>query len=564
MKAPGGKDTYREMRRYTVVILCVAAAIPVALIGGGIYFEYSRSLQQKVTAELVSVVTHHKESIEGFLRDITAAMRVVANTQSLQSLSKPEMLRRTFDTLQRHYDYAFEDLGIIDTTGNHVAYVGPYDLLGKNYSETSWFKETMEAEIFQSDVFLGFRQVPHFIIAVKEGEGDSAWILRATVNAARFGALVENVRLGRTGEAFIVSKEGLYQTRPRSGGKVMEAAPQGLLQLTPFDGVKLHETQRDFKRLLRAKTWMKDDSWMLVVQQDVDDAFSELYYTRNMAIFVSLFGASLVGVVAFLTTKLLVRRIERLDAEKTLLDQQLIQSSKLASIGEFSAGIAHEVNNPLAVIDVEAGWIQDILKREKFKEMTDLDELKDSLREITTQVSRCKQITHKLLSFARKMESEIKEVSTNQLLDEVIDMREREASLSNIVFVRDYQSELPVIYSDPSLLRQVFLNLINNAMDAIQRGGEIRIGTQKGAQEDSILVRVSDTGMGIPQENLGKIFDPFFTTKTPGKGTGLGLSICHGIIEKLGGTIGVTSRVGKGTTFSVELPLEHLKKESRT
>ncbi len=300
---------------------------------------------------------------------------------------------------------------------------------------------------------------------------------------------------------------------------------------------------------------------MLVVQQDVDDAYSELYYTRNMALFVSLFGALLVGAVAFLTTKLLVRRIEKLDAEKALLDQQLIQSSKLASIGEFSAGIAHEINNPLAVIDVEAGWIQDILKREKFKEMADLDEFKDSLREITTQVSRCKEITHKLLSFARKMESAIKEVNANELLDEVIDMREHEATLSNIVFVRDYQPELPVIHSDPSLLRQVFLNLINNAMDAIQKGGEIRIGTQKGAHEDSILVRVSDTGMGIPQENMGKIFDPFFTTKAPGKGTGLGLSICHGIIEKLGGTISVTSRVGKGTTFAIELPLEHRRKE---
>jgi two-component system NtrC family sensor kinase len=530
MKAPGGKEPYRELRRYTVVILCVASAIPAVLIGGGIYFEYSRSLRQKVTAELVSVVTHHKESIEDFLRNITAAMRVVANTQSLQSLSLRETLQQAFDTLQRHYDYAFEDLGVIDARGNHVAYVGPYDLLDRNYSETAWFKETMEKRIFLSDVFLGFRQVPHFIIAVKQGEGEQAWILRATVSTARFGALVENVQLGRTGEAFIVNKQGFCQTRPRSGGRLMEAVPQGFLQFTPFDGVKLHEVQKDFKKLLRAKTWMKDKTWMLVVQQDVDDAFSQLYYTRNMAIFVSLFGASLVGAVAFLTTKLLVRRIERLDAEKALLDQQLIQSSKLASIGEFSAGIAHEINNPLAVIYGEAGWIQDILKREKFKEMADLDEFKDSIREITSQVIRCKEITHKLLGFARKLESAIKEVNANRLLDEVIDIREREATFSNIVFVRDYQSELPVIHSDPSLLRQVFLNLINNAMDAIQKGGEIRIGTQKGAQEDSILVRVSDTGMGIPQENLSKIFDPFFTTKAPGKGTGLGLSICHGII----------------------------------
>ena len=137
-------------------------------------------------------------------------------------------------------------------------------------------------------------------------------------------------------------------------------------------------------------------------------------------------------------------------------------------------------------------------------------------------------------------------------------MREREATYSNIELVKHYETNLPLIHSDPSLLRQVLLNLINNAMDAIQKGGEITVETDIG-EGDSVEIRVSDTGIGIPQENLSKIFDPFFTTKPPGKGTGLGLSICHGIIDKLGGSISVTSQVGKGTTFSIKLPLETAK-----
>lgn len=560
MVSRNGKNSYRDLRRYTVIVLCVAAAVPVGLIGGGMYYQYSTSLRERVTAQLLTMVQHHRATIQGFLKEITAAMRVVADTQDPVSLTQRENLQRVFATLQRQYDYAFEDLGVIDAHGNHLAYVGPYDLLGKNYAETAWFRETMERKIFLSDVFLGFRQIPHFIIAVKQAEGEQAWILRATVNAARFGALVEDVRLGRTGEAFIVSLDGLYQTRPKSGAKIMDPVPVGFLDLTPFEDVRLREVASGYRRVLRAKTWMKDSGWVLVVQQDVDDAFAELAYTRNMAILVSLFGAFLVGAVAFLTTKLLVRRIERLDREKEILDKQLIQSSKLASIGEFSAGVAHEINNPLAVIDVESGWIRDILRRDKFKNLEEREEISDSLREIATQVNRCKEITHKLLSFARRMESVIKDVDMNELLDEVISMREHEASLSNITFIKDYQPDLPRVHSDPSLLRQVFLNLINNAIDAIQKGGEIRVSTQKREDQETVTVRVTDTGMGIPQENLAKIFDPFFTTKPPGKGTGLGLSICHGIIEKLGGTIGVTSRVGKGTTFAVELPLEHPKK----
>jgi two-component system, NtrC family, sensor kinase len=564
------RKQYRGLRQYIVFILCVAAAIPLAVIGGGIYYEYRKSINEKVKAQLTAIVLQHKESIERFLSETSAAMRVVTDIESMQQISRQDDLKRVFNILQKEYSYAFEDMGVIDSKGNHIAYVGPYDLYGKNYSTAPWFKETMEKQIFISDVFLGFRQVPHFVIAVKKNEGISDWILRATVNAAKFGLLVEMVRLGRTGEAFIINKEGVYQTRSRVGGNVMDKAESDFVDIVPFEGVRLWEVDRKGMHVLRAKTWMKDNTWMLIVQQDVDDAFAELYSTRNKAIVVFVLGAFLVGAVAFFTTKLLVRKIEKADIEKNLLDEQLIQSQKLASIGELSAGIAHEINNPLAVIGEEAGWMQDLMKRETFKDMKELDDFKDSLREIASQTGRCREITHKLLSFARKMDSVLKDVEINRLIDEVVSMREREASFSNISFTKHYQDNLPLVYSDPSLLRQVMLNLINNAIDALPKGGEISIETwinpDKGAihaglsaQSEAVMIAVRDSGMGIPKENLTKIFDPFFTTKAPGKGTGLGLSICHGIIQKLGGNISVTSQVGKGTTFNIQIPIEQKK-----
>lgn len=553
-------NVYRGLRkRYFVILLSIASAIPLASIGGILYYQYSAVIQEKVTTQLSSLVIRHKESIEKFLKETTSVMRVVSQLSSLEKVKNKAGLQALFETLQNEYDQAFEDLGVIDSRGNHVAYVGPFNLLGKNYSQTAWYKETMEKRIFISDVFLGFRQVPHFIIAIKQENGRESYVLRATVNAARFGSLVENVRLGNTGEAFIISKEGFFQTRSRWGGRIMDRAAPELFDMSQFEGVKFWKlTEKSGRRILRAKTWMKDKNWLLVVQQDMDDAYGELYATRNTTVFIFIFGAFLVGLVAFLTTRLLVSKIERIDREKELLDAQLIQSHKLASIGELSAGIAHEINNPLAVIGEEAGWMQDLLKRETLKDIKGLEDFKDSLREITQQAGRCKEITHKLLSFARKMESVIKDVNINKLMDDIIDMREREASFSNIEFIRNYNPHLPYIHSDPSLLRQVMLNLINNAIDAIQKGGQIRIQTGIG-EEDEVEIKISDTGMGIPADNLTKIFDPFFTTKPPGKGTGLGLSICHGIIEKLGGTISVTSQVGKGTTFVITLPLEKTK-----
>jgi len=552
------KDTaraYRSLRHYIIVLLFLAAALPLGIIGGSIYHEFRKSVEANVTRRLVVMVTRHKTSIETFLKETIAAMRMVTHIESPEELTRDGGLQAVFEMLQHEYNQAFEDLGVIDSNGEHLAYVGPYNLLGRNYREAPWFHEVMQKRVFISDVFLGFRNVPHFIIAVKEGEGSESWILRATINTAFFRYLVENVQIGRTGEAFIVNREGYYQTQPRISGRIMQKNMELDLELDPFDGVKFDKVTVDGgQEILSARTWLGQPSWLLVVQQHVDDAYGDLRATRNMAIVLFVIGIAVITVVTVVTTRLLVRRIEQADTEKHLLDEQLIQSQKLASIGTLSAGIAHEINNPLAIIGEEAGWMQDLLKRESLKGIQEMADFEDSLREIALQAGRCKEITHKLLSFARKMESVVKDVDLNTLIEEVIGLVEREANLSDIRIVREFASDLPRIYSDPSLIRQVILNLLTNATYAIGKGGAITIATQP-LDDDRISIRVQDTGQGIPEASLSKIFDPFFTTKPAGKGTGLGLSICHGIIQKLGGDITVASKVGKGATFTIHLPL---------
>jgi two-component system, NtrC family, sensor kinase len=181
-------------------------------------------------------------------------------------------------------------------------------------------------------------------------------------------------------------------------------------------------------------------------------------------------------------------------------------------------------------------------------------ELADSLNEIGRQVSRCKDITHKLLDFARKKEPLIQSVDVNRLIEDMAKLVEREAVLKNIKIERVYAEDLPGIQTDPPLLRQVILNLLNNAGYAVGKDGTITVTTFTSGGP-GIHIAIQDTGTGIPEENLSKIFDPFFTTKPQGKGTGLGLSICHGIIERLGGRISVISELGKGSTFTIHLPI---------
>jgi two-component system NtrC family sensor kinase len=234
-----------------------------------------------------------------------------------------------------------------------------------------------------------------------------------------------------------------------------------------------------------------------------------------------------------------------------LLDERLLQSQKLAAIGELSAGIAHEINNPLAIIRQEAEWMHLVMK--KLGDRPELAELQGSVHQIVEQVDRCTEITRNLLDFARKRDPVIQGVDVNRVTEDMTRLVEREARHNNISIVRQYDRELPMIYSDAPQLRQVILNFLTNATQAVGKDGEVTITTRWGGADEVDIV-ISDTGCGIPEANLSKIFDPFFTTKPPGQGTGLGLSICHGIIQRLGGRIAVVSTVGQGTEFTITLP----------
>jgi two-component system, NtrC family, sensor kinase len=261
----------------------------------------------------------------------------------------------------------------------------------------------------------------------------------------------------------------------------------------------------------------------------------------------------LLALLSLITTWQLLDKVRQAHEQKCFLDEQLIQSQKLAAIGELSSGIAHEINNPLAIIAQEMEWVKHLMGNNDLKDFQGVDEFQDSLREIARQVDRCKEITHRLLNFARKMEPLIQRVDMNKLIEDMTKLVEREAVHKNISIVRNYQGDLPLIQSDAPLLRQVVLNLLNNAVYAVGQNGTVTL-TTRSAADSAVEIAVQDTGCGIARENLDKIFNPFFTTKPPGKGTGLGLSICHGIIDKLGGRITVSSEVGKGTTFTIRLP----------
>jgi two-component system NtrC family sensor kinase len=242
----------------------------------------------------------------------------------------------------------------------------------------------------------------------------------------------------------------------------------------------------------------------------------------------------------------------REDQFRTRMEQQMIAADRLAALGTLSAGTAHEINNPLAIINDAAGWLKSRVAKDASVSEAMRRDMDLALEKIESSVKRARRITHQLLSFSRQADAIIKEFNLSELAVEVVELTRKIAS--------EYQAEVTAacevkdmrLWSDPYQVRQVLINLVTNGLYAVSKGGRVEL-IITGNDGEAIAV-VRDNGPGIPSENLQRIFEPFFTTKPPGEGTGLGLSVSRGIIDKLGGRIEVESKLGAGATFKVILP----------
>ena len=280
-------------------------------------------------------------------------------------------------------------------------------------------------------------------------------------------------------------------------------------------------------------------------ERGVDEAL------RSELLLVFCGGIAIIVLVSHLLMKHLVGRLQASDERRVAVFAQMEHNQKLSSIGRLAAGVAHEVNNPLAVINEKAGLGLDLLHMSGNFERK--DRLISLLEAIESTVERARGITHRLLGFARRMEANRQELSVPEVLTETMGFLERGAKNRGVTIGTDFAEGLPDIVSDRGQLQQVFLNIMGNALDAVPDGGKVDIACSRMA-DGGLLVRVTDNGKGMSPEVIKHIFEPFYSTKKE-KGNGLGMFITYGIVRRLGGEITVDSTEGKGTTVSITLPL---------
>jgi two-component system NtrC family sensor kinase len=557
--APSGGYAWLKRRLLVLVLSC--AVLPLLLLGWGLHLHYTRTARERLMTSLEAQLDRHRKVIELFLADRKARLQLLVATSRRDDLCAPGRLAEVLAALNQG-GWSYTDLGVIDGAGRHLAYAGPYDLLDRNYAETHWFGEVMRDGVHVSDMFLGFRNEPHFVIAVSREEDGRTWILRATIDTDHFRSLVEDVWVGRTGEIVLLDRAGRFQTRPRLGGAIMDASG---MTLPPVEAgsrfaivpAGLDAAGRRVPRCVVGHVWLQEPAWLLVIRQDYGEAFGDLVRAgRASLIFVHL-AVLLFGGVGIVVTRQLLAMVRERDRRSADLGCQLLEAGKMAALGELAAGVAHEINNPLAIIGTERQLLLDDLDAGAAAGPGFPARLRDALGQVATQVERCRRITHALLNYARPVEAVAGDVDLNRFLCEVVALVEREARSSGIEFRLDLATDLPAVQADPAQLQQVFLNLVTNAIDAHDGKpyGTVILSTRRCRDGRAVEAVVADTGTGVAPEVAARVFDPFFTTKATGKGTGLGLAICLGTVRGLGGDIALESEAGIGTCVRVTLPV---------
>ena len=573
---------YKYFSRGLSVILIVLVLVPMTIISILSHYQYQKLLQQEEMDQLLLSLEQAQNTIEKFVSELQSVVKFVARDDCYPMLLDPKKLEGLF--VQLHNEYPdFVDIEVIDSQGMQKAYYGPYQLMGYNYSDQTWYKEVLLQDVFISNIFSGFRHVPHFVIAVRRQlpRQSGSWILRFTLDGKTLQNFVDTINTSYADDIFLVDSEGLPQTIPQKYGKIGEKCmPQEDEQIDQKCILPaLEETSKKsfMKRLAERNLMLNNTSEMMVVQKSfqgkhviagvVDivetpwrlvlvkeqylhaDTWHQ-FQSRLITIFI--FFAIIAVFVIVKISNALTNHIRESDKKRRQLLAEAEQPNKLVSIGRLAAGVAHEINNPLAIINQKAGLAQD------FMEMSEDSEHKKPILEaldgIQNSVERCKKITHRLLGFARQTDVRTEKIDINDIVREVVDFLAKEASYNQIKIDFDLDQNISKIFSDSGQLQQIFLNITNNAIDAIGSNGQITLSSKQ-VDQQTVQVNIIDNGPGISPEVQQRIFDPFFTTKETGKGTGLGLSITYGLVKKLGGNIKVISEVGKGTTFKITLPV---------
>jgi len=572
---------FRKIWKLTIFLTLAVTLIPLLVVATIDYRLSRNTMESEIVLRTARLVSNTRRTVSYFLAEHKAAIDFLILNESLEHLVSPGYLEKVLESLKKGFG-GFADLGVVSDQGRHLAYIGPYELSDKNYKDTLWFRKVADKGVYISDVFMGFRNVPHMVVAVRHDLADGRfYVLRATLDTERFNNLLSGLEVGGDGDAFIINREGILQTPSRYNEKLLSkielpvpdyseksqvvtimhprAVKDEVRMLSPSDPAhdwmsEVHVAEiSSHGPLLVGYAYIPETQFILMIVKNKDRLMESWNYSQIQLMGFITMSVFTIFLVVLGGITYLVNQIYMADQRHLMAIHNAEYSNKMASLGRLSAGVAHEINNPLAIINEKAGLIKDIFTyREDYNKVSKLMEL---IEAVISSVDRCANITRRLLNFARNSDMMVKPIVLKEVITDVLGFMGKEAQYRCIDVSIDVADDANMIESDQGRLQEIFLNLITNAFAAVEDGGKIEITVRK-KEQDRVAICISDNGYGISEENLDKIFEPFFSTRISVGGTGLGLSITYGLIQELGGRIRVESRVDEGTKFKITLPLQ--------
>ena len=423
---------------------------------------------------------------------------------------------------------------------------------GLDYNQQPWFREVLKRGAYISELVTGARNKPHVDFAVKRGLPDGSYfVLHAVLKPEQLTKSIAQIEVGGKGDLFIISRDGVLQTPSRHYGPVFNKISMAVPEYSPKARVFERIDDKE-DRIIIGYAYIPDTPYILMMTQPQSERIQPWYKTTWA--FTAILAASIILIllVTLGVATHLVNQIHEADQERVDTMHQVEYANKMVSLGRLASGVAHEINNPLAIINEKAGHIRDIFTlTSTYARDPKLIELVDS---VIATVQRCAAVTRGLLNFSRHLNLSVQTIDLAEIIAEVKYVLAKDAEYRSITVGVQVAKKIPQFESDRGKLEQVFFNLFNNAISAMKDGGHLEIeALQK--NENFVAVSFADNGPGIPESDQKHVFDPFFYSKTGHDGTGVGLSVTYALVQEIGGTIGVDSRPGRGTTFKIDIPI---------
>jgi len=543
---------FRRLWKRSVLATATVALVPLFIWSLSGYRLNLDTIESELELRTSQLTTNSWRSISLFLSERSSVLDFIAHDNTFDRLNDPDRLAVLLDNLNQRFG-GFMDLGLIDSNGIQRTYVGSNLTEGLNYSDRPWFREVSKRGVYISEVILGFRNEPHLDFAVRRNLPDgSFFVLRAALQPAQLNELLAQFEVGKEGDAFVINRQGVLQTPSRYYGPVLNKIQLEVPEYSAKAHVLKHKNDKN-ESVAIGYAHIPETSFILMIIKHKGELIQPWYKSRWA--FTAILATSILAIllVTLAVATHLVDQIHEADQERVNTLQQVEYANKMVSLGRLASGVAHEINNPLAIINEKAGHIRDIFTlSETYKKDPKLIGLVDS---VIATVKRCADVTKGLLDFARHLNVSRQAINLNEIINEVKGVLAKEAEFRCIAVEVDLADSIPAFESDRGKLEQIFFNLFNHAFAAMKDGGRLKIGARR-EDADFISITFSDSSRGIPEAELKNIFEPFFYSKSGASGTGLGLSVTYALVQEIGGDISVQSKLGQGTRFNIRLPLK--------